>query len=151
MNFNALVLGMTVVAGALGGAWAHFGSTGQIISPQQLYAQTQGTMRSAMRRMDKRYYRRGETYDICITGYGKSIVRTMSERVWSCECVDKSIGTLSRRDRQSALAFVTSKDAAPHSVTVTAERMLQKCDIDIDADIRPVQRLDLELDLRGTR
>ena len=143
-----MTIGVVLVSGALGGAWAHFGATGDVVPPGQLYSMARDGLRGTMRRMDKRYYERGEAYAACIGGYGIAAANlTMSERVWSCECVDKSVDNLSRANRESALAYVANTTPAAEKLTISAARMLNRCEIDT-AD---KSALDLDLPLRGTR
>jgi hypothetical protein len=146
VGFKAVVIVVMLAAGAFGGAWAHFGASGEIATAEFVYSSARATFRKTARRFDNRYYERGETYAACIAGYGKNAFgKTNAELVWSCECADKSIGSLGSDHRESAMQVVSGKRDTLEGVTVIASRFLSKC------QIQPAGKPGLQMTIRGSQ
>lgn len=145
VGFKVILIATIFVAGTLGGAWSYFGATGEMPSAYGIYSSAENAVRKTMRRFDSRYYVRGEAYDACIAGYGQFVSGlTNAERVWRCECVDKSIGSVGGRNRNAVMSVVKARPNAQASLSVTASRLLDKCLIE------PVERPGITMQIRGT-
>lgn len=101
MGFKAVLLATVVVSGGLGGAWAHFAVTGQVVPARQITARATSAVRSTFRSLENSdRYQRGEAYSICSKAFEDGVgSRSNAEITLGCECLDKRVGGLSWPDR----------------------------------------------------